>query len=274
MDLADDLALRALDEPGCFEAVLTDRWWIVTGPNGGLLAALLLRAVQALAGARPELAPRILTVQFLNGPAQGPVHIRATIDKDGRRICFASAVMTQGGRPICRARVTLAASLGTGFDLSDHATPAVPPPSDCPVLDPAATYGNARTRWQRRDVVAGEPGEVAGWLRLDPPAPVDAAVLALMCDNLPPSLRGHVADPDLAERTHTTTIEMTVYFRRPDTGLDPDDECLVLLRSASVVDGLHQEEGEVWSADGRLLATSRQLALVFVRDPDVPSDPA
>jgi len=60
---------------------------------------------------------------------------------------------------------------------------------------------------------------------------------------------------------------MTVYFRRPDTGLDPDDECLVLLRSASVVDGLHQEEGEVWSADGRLLATSRQLALVFVRDP-------
>ena len=41
MDLADDTALRALDEDGAYEATLSDRWWIVTGPNGGLLAALL-----------------------------------------------------------------------------------------------------------------------------------------------------------------------------------------------------------------------------------------
>jgi len=267
MDVRDDLALRPLGEPGRFAAVLDDRWWIVTGPNGGLLAALLLRAVQiTVAARRAELDPRILTVQFLTGPTQGPIELAVDIDKDGRRVCFASATMTQAGRVICQARVTLAASLGDTFDLSDHVMPPVPAPGQCPVLDPAATYGNARKRWQRRDVAPWGPGIVAGWMRLDPPVPVDAAVLALMVDNLPPSLRAHVADPDVAERTHTTTIEMTVYLRRPDPGVGPDDECLVVLRSASVVDGLHQEEGEVWSADGRLLATSRQLALVFLRD--------
>ncbi len=270
MDFRDDTALQRLDEPDAYEATLTDRWWIVTGPNGGLLAALLLRAVEdQVRSRRPELWPRILTVQFLSGPLQGPVRIETAIDKDGRRVCFASAVMTQGDRVICQAKVTLAASMGDEFDLSDHVMLSVPPPADCSVLDPADTYGNARKRWQRREVPAPPAGAMAGttagWMRLEPPVPVDAAVLALMCDNLPPSLRANIADPELAERTHTTTIEMTVYFRRPDPGLSPTDECLVVLRSASVVDGLHQEEGEVWSADGRLLATSRQLALVFLR---------
>ncbi|MFN0028818.1 MAG: thioesterase family protein [Acidimicrobiales bacterium] len=270
MDFNDDTALQAGEAPGSFDAELTDRWWIVTGPNGGLLAALLLRAVQAVVGeSRPELAARILTVQFLSGPKVGPVHVQVRLDKDGRRVCFASAVMTQGDRVICQAKVTLVAPLGNEFDLVDHVMPPAPPPDECPIMPAAVTYGNARQRWQRRDVDLGRPDAVCGWLRLDPPVPIDVAVLALMCDNLPPSLRGHFAepDPDLAERTHTTSIEMTIYFRCAEVALAPTDECLVLLQSATVSDGLHQEEGEVWSANGRLLATSRQLALVF-RRPD------
>lgn len=266
MDFSDDTALRPLDREGAYGATLTDRWWIVTGPNGGLLSALLLRAVEAhVARTRPELAPRILTVQFLSGPQEGPVELQVEVEKDGRRVVFASAAMRQGDRVLCQAKVTLVAELDTGSDLSDHEMPPAPPPEDCPLVDPNATHGNARRRWTRRAVDLGEPGVVASWLRLDPPVPIDAAVLALMCDNLPPSLRGHQPDPELAERTHSTSIEMTTYLRRAALDLEPTEECLVVLRSASVVDGLHQEEGEVWSRDGRLLATSRQLALVFLR---------
>lgn len=265
MDFTDDVSLRALDD-GAYEATLTDRWWIVTGPNGGLLGALLLRAVLAHVGPRrPELVPRIVTVQFLSGPREGPVQLRVEVDKDGRRVSFASVAMTQDGTVLCQAKVTLVAELDAGSDLDDHVMPRVPRPEDCPVLDPAVTFGNARRRWHRREVDLGEPGVVAAWLRLDPPVPIDAAALVLMCDNLPPSLRSHIEDAELAERTHTTTIEMTTYLRRSALGLAPADECLVVLRSASVLDGLHQEEGEVWSSDGRLLATSRQLALVFLR---------
>lgn len=271
MDFNEDTALRPGEGPGRFDGEITDRWWIVTGPNGGLLAALLLRAVQRVVGAaRPELAARILTVQFLSGPQLGPVQLQVQLDKDGRRVCFASVVMTQGDRVICQAKVTLVGPLGNEFDLVDQVMPPAAAPERCPVMAATVTYGNARQRWQRRDVDLRRPDAVCGWLRLDPPVAVDAAVLALMCDNLPPSLRGHFAasDPDLAERTHTTSIEMTIYFRCVEPGLAPTDECLVLLQSATVSDGLHQEEGEVWSPDGRLLATSRQLALVFRRDPE------
>lgn len=265
MDFLDDIALRARGD-GRFEADLTDRWWIVTGPNGGLLAALLLRATQALlADRRPELAPRILTVQYLAGPQVGPVLLDAAVEREGRRVAFTTVTMTQQDRPLCQAKVTFAAPLGDEFDVSDQVMPNVPAPADSPLHDRSRSYGNARTRWERREVSLGEPGTVAGWLRLDPPVPLDAAVLALMCDNLPPSLRGHEPDPDLAERLHTTTIELTVYFRRARLDLPPDAHCLTVLRSASAVEGLHQEDAEVWSPDGRLLATSRQLALVFRR---------
>ncbi len=268
MDFRDDTALRPLEVgDGAFEADITDRWWIVTGPNGGLLAALLLRAAQqVVAERRPELAARILTVQFLAGPQLGPVRLEVGVEREGRRVAFATVAMTQAGRTLCQAKVTFVADLGGHFDVEDHTMPPTPPLEQCRWLDPEASYGNARKRWDRREVSDSPPGTVASWLRLEPPVPVDAAVLALMCDNLPPSVRSREPDRARAERLHSTTIEMTFYFRRAAIELRPQDHCLVVLRSASVLDGLHQEEGEVWSPDGRLLATSRQLALIFLRD--------
>lgn len=267
MNFADDTALVALGD-GRYEATLTGRWWIVTGPNGGLLAALLLRAAEhVVCGPRPELAARIITVQFMSGPREGTVQLSAAVERQGRRIAFARVTMTQDATVLCQAKVTFGATLGDEFDLTDQVMPAVPSPEDSPWFDPARTHGEARRRWDRRHVEVGEAGTVAGWLRLEEPGvAVDGAVLALMCDNLPPSLRTHEPDPALADRLHTTTIEMTVYLRVAAPAVPDGEPCLVVLRSGTVREGFHQEDGEVWSRDGRLLATSRQLALVFRRD--------
>jgi acyl-CoA thioesterase len=275
VDFDDDTALRPLGGGAAFEADITDRWWIVTGPNGGLLAALLLRAAERFMGTyRPELAARILTVQFLAGPQPGPVRIDVVTEREGRRVAFTSVAMTQDGTTVCQAKITFVGQLADEFELDDHVMPDVPPPEQAELLDRHATYGNARQRWERRPVPDCVPGVVTSWLRLDPPVPIDAAVLVLMCDNLPPSLRSHEPDPARAELIHTTTVEMTVYLRRSGRPLPATDHCLVQLRSASVIEGLHQEEGEVWSSDGRLLATSRQLALVFRRPPSSTSSSA
>ena len=34
-------------EPGRFEARIDTGWWVVAGPNGGYIAAILLRALEA-----------------------------------------------------------------------------------------------------------------------------------------------------------------------------------------------------------------------------------
>jgi acyl-CoA thioesterase len=52
-----------------------------------------------------------------------------------------------------------------------------------------------------------------------------------------------------------------VYFRAP---LPIDDTLLLVrFRSRLVRDGLFDEEGEMWAPDGRLVAQSRQLALLI-----------
>ena len=57
------------------------------------------------------------------------------------------------------------------------------------------------------------------------------------------------------------TLDLTIHFRgAPPAGDHPF--VLGRFRSRAAVDGLFEEDGELWSEDGRLLAQSRQLALL------------
>ena len=50
----------------------------------------------------------------------------------------------------------------------------------------------------------------------------------------------------------------------PPADARDDDWYLVTFRSRLSAEGFAEEDGEFWSRDGRLLAQSRQLALVLV----------
>ena len=60
------------------------------------------------------------------------------------------------------------------------------------------------------------------------------------------------------------TIDLTIHFRTalPLAGAASDDFVLAVFRSHLARDGFVEENGEIWSRDGTLLAESRQLALV------------
>jgi len=264
VDFRDDTRITALGD-GRFSAVLDDRWWIVVGPNGGLLAALLLRAAVATVGAvRADVTPRIQTTQYLATAVEGPIELHGVVERAGRRIVLAAVDLRQGDRLLCRSRVTFGAVQDPVLAVVDQAPPPVGAPADTPLDDRpvGANDLKIRARLQRRFAIT-EPGCWGGWLRMEPPVPYDHVVVASLMDNWPPSLRTHVTDPGRAERLHTTTIELTTYFRTATLGLDADDECLIVLRSGTSAEGYHQEDAELWSPDRRLLATSRQLALVF-----------
>jgi hypothetical protein len=59
----------------------------------------------------------------------------------------------------------------------------------------------------------------------------------------------------------TPTIDLTLHFREP---LAPTPEpVLAVFRTRLAQDGLMDEEGELWSVDGRLLVQSRQLSMLL-----------
>ena len=105
-----------------------------------------------------------------------------------------------------------------------------------------------------------ERAETGGWIRLAEPRLVDAPLLVTFADGWPPSLFSHLAR---GPSRGIPTVDLTVHFRStlPLTGARPDDWTLVTFRTRVVREGFLEEDGELWSRDGRLLAHSRQLAV-------------
>ncbi len=73
------------------------------GPNGGYLAAIVLRAMVAEVG-EGEREPRSLTLHYLRPPADGPVHIAVTVERAGRSLSSVTARLEQDGRVCIIAR--------------------------------------------------------------------------------------------------------------------------------------------------------------------------
>lgn len=57
------------------------------------------------------------------------------------------------------------------------------------------------------------------------------------------------------------TVDLTIHFRQAPSGRP--DWSLVRFRTLVATAGYLEEDGEVWSSDGRLLAQSRQLAVLL-----------
>ena len=101
-----------------------------------------------------------------------------------------------------------------------------------------------------------EHGETGGWLGLRERRPLDAMALAVLADAWFPA-----PWPQLTELAPAPTIELTIHFR---VGLPIDDGLLLgRFRSRLVRDGFFDEDGELWTEDGTLVAQSRQLGLLL-----------
>jgi hypothetical protein len=95
-----------------------------------------------------------------------------------------------------------------------------------------------------------------GWLRFRDGRPLDLPRAALLMDAWWPA-----AWSRLRAVPRTPTIDLTLHFREvPAPSPDP---VLAVFRTRLAQDGLMDEEGELWSGDGRLLVQSRQLSMLI-----------
>lgn len=249
---------------GGWLADLQPRWNVGNNPNGGYLVALALRALVEETG-RPD--PVTVTAHYLSPPAPGQLLIRTEIVKPGRSFVTATASLVQGDRE--RVRV-----IGAFTDLSVREGPTrisarppdIPPPERCEsLLELTRRAGRAVPEVMNRfdlrlppDSPWGRPGdgdpfEITGWIRFKDGADADALSAVAFADAFPPTILGAVAGG------WVPTVELTVHLRgRPAPGW-----LLGTFRTRVLVDGLLEEDGELWDSAGRPVALSRQLAMVL-----------
>jgi acyl-CoA thioesterase len=247
-----------------FEGHIDRRWWAGRGPNGGYIAAIILRGL-SMAVADPERTPRSLTVQYIAPPAEGPVRVLVNVERVGRSTTMLSARMVQRDLLLANALAAFARSR-PGIEYLEVPMPDILPPEAIEPLEPPQwEFLSFISRYERRQV-ARDPffsgsgrAHTAGWLRLAEPRILDYLLAAAFTDAWMPSVM-----PLLQEPLPVPTIDLTIHFRArlPLPGAKPEDFYFVDFRSRCGAEGFFEEDGEIWSRDGTLLVQSRQLALL------------
>lgn len=257
-----DTAVTPLGE-GRFRGRIDRGWWVERGPNGGYVGALLECALEQAVGA-PDRQLRSFTVHYLAPPAEGDVEVLTTVERSGRSLTSVSARLMQGERALAIA-VGAFSSSRPSVEFCDVVMPDVPSPESLAAGRPAGGPPPIpmTARYDMRWAVGGTPFSgsaealAGGWIRFSDPEPLGAAALVALADAWMPPLFTRVS-----RFLAVPTVDLTVHVR----GLIPedyDDWCLVVFRSSMAADGFVEEDGQIFTRNGALLAQSRQLAVML-----------
>ena len=255
-----DTAVRR-DAEDRYAAEIRPGWDIVGNANGGYLLSMAVRAMRE-AAACPD--PVTVTAHYLSPAGPGPANITAEVVKQGRTFTTVAGSMDAAGKRLLQVLGTFGdVSNRTGPERVDGAPPDLPPPGDCFAVGPADSFAppfmervdvrlHPEDSGLARGAPSGEP-RMRGWFRLRDGEPIDTIGLVLAVDAFPPTaFNAHLPV------AWTPTIELTAHVRaRPAPGWL---RCSFATRF--VTGGFLEEDGEVWDDTDRLVAQSRQLALV------------
>jgi acyl-CoA thioesterase len=250
--------------PNRFAAQLAGRWRVGAGVNGGYLAAIILRALTETVG-DPTRHIRSLTIHYLSAAVEGPAEVSCWVERQGRSLTTVSARMEQRERTVCLALGAFSSALSGRFEHDGLPPPPLGAPRELEPLGPLESLPEFTRQFEYRfghgsglQSGDGEAAESGGWLRLREPRPVDPLLIAALADAWFPAV--FVITP---KRAPVPTIDLTIHFRRDTAAAAfPDGNVHVLFSTRLVTEGFCEEDGLLWDGGGRLIAQSRQLALV------------
>jgi acyl-CoA thioesterase len=254
-DFDRDTAPEPLGD-GRYRVRFDRRWWIARGPNGGIVAAKLVRAMEAELAA-PERQLRSITVHYPAAPGEGEAEVAVQVERSGRSMSTVSARMTAGDRLLALALGAFSTEYEGIVDYTDGPMPPVSPPDPMPQPNDDAPMPFIRN-WRMAPAL-GEHGRpvTGGWMAPREERALDAALLVALADAWVPAPFVVTDGRPFA----APTIDLTVHVR---AGLPrPAGPVLGEFRSSLARDGFFEEDGRLWAPDGTLLAHSRQLALTL-----------
>lgn len=249
----DDAAGAAI-----YDADIAPGWDIGGNANGGYVIALAARAMADAVG-RPPLS---VTAHFLSPGRPGPVVVDVDVVRTGRRMATVAARVRSDQAEVLALLGTFAEQEPGGPSAIVGAPPELPPPDECVTAAPPVDSGfHTRVRSSVRPADAGfreerpsGTAEVAGWFELPDREPIDEFGLLMAADAFAPVVFNKPEFPV----GWSPTLELTVHIRaRPSPG-----PLRCRFSSRFIADGMFDENGELWDSAGKLVAQSRQLALV------------
>jgi acyl-CoA thioesterase len=255
------VALRPVG-PETWQGAVAPGWDTGGVPNGGYTAAIALRALRL-----PDTEPVLLTVHYLSPAQPGRVDVATATLDGGRRRITRTAALHQAGRHIAEATAVLGPPPADEPPrYLDAEPPALPDPDACVharpspeaavPIPPLTARVELRLRPDDAGFARGVPSgkaTMAGWVRLADGRPPDRDALPLFADAFPPAVFNSRLAPGW-----TPSLQLTVHLRaRPRPGW-----LRASFRTRLIAGDYLEEDGELWDADDRLVAMSRQLALV------------
>jgi hypothetical protein len=248
--------------PGRWTTLAGQEW---SNPGGGLWGGYAIGLAIRVLEAEPEAAGEALslTLTYAAGLPSGALDIRTRRLRQGGSIGVWEVEMLPAGSDQVgvHAIVTLARRPDTP-SFAFATMPAAPDPQSLPSPDIAGLSMHYGASAFERRTLEGFPPQPGGdsrslaWVR-SRRGPMDKALLGMITDNSAP--RAMYA---LGTSVMTTTLSLTAYLHATAEELAAVGDDFVLVECEGRVGGggASDERSSYWRRDGKLLATSEQLA--------------
>jgi acyl-CoA thioesterase superfamily protein/acyl-Coa thioesterase superfamily protein len=260
---SDFFAATALERiaPSSFRAQIPDGWQQGRGAFGGLVLAILLRAMEA---AEPDRGRSARTVSGdLCGPAlPGPADISVRVLRRGKNQTNVAAELRQDDQVLALASAVLSTPRPQPPSPVFEGAPADADWRGVPALEVAPPIGPAfAAHYEYRSdeppfAVSGAP-RIAGWVRERKPLPrLDAPALIGRLDAWWPTLF-HVAAP-----RPVATVSFVAELLVDPATLPADEPLRYRARMAALHEGFFVELRELWQGE-RLVALNQQTFAII-----------
>lgn len=219
--------------PGRYAASIDPRWNLQPLPQGGVVSAVALRAMQAELD-DPAQRLRTLHTAFAARVSDGPVEVAVDVVRRGRSMSQLRAEVRNVGAAVGHQTTAVFGASRSGFEFTDQAPPiGLPGPQHCPSFrdpppegvepfEPMPFWSHVEGRpalghawWERYEP---ERAERAGWYRFDEPpmlddGTLDTGAVIVLCDFMPGALGEKVGGSGPPERGwFAPSVDLTVHL--------------------------------------------------------------
>lgn len=250
------------ETPGRWRTVAGPEW---CNPRGGLWGGYAIGLFLKLLESEPEARGEALSVTMTYAAPleHGDLDIRTRCIRQGRSIGVWELELRHAGAEDVGVHGMVTMAVRPDTPTFAFATmPEAPAPETLAVTaSPINSQHPSQTLFERRAVGPVQPrapGEARTltWAR-SRQAPLDKAILGMLCDGSPPPMMSV-----LEGITMSTTLSLTVYLHATAAELAEIGSDYILVEYDGRVGGrgASDERSSYWRRDGKLLATSEQLA--------------